>query len=77
MVIVAAVLSSGHNGGCAALKALHGQCALARGHIDSGRVSGAKLHPSDKVSCSVLRTQMQMQANHRAAVITKKPVKVT
>lgn len=51
-----------------ALKALHGQCALARRRIDFGMVHRAKLHPSDGVSCSVLCTQTQMQAYHRVAI---------
>lgn len=68
MVIVAAVLSCGQNGGCSTLKALHGQCALTRSHVDFGKVQRTKLHPPDKVSCSVLCTETQMQAYHSAVI---------
>lgn len=70
VVIVATIWSSGHNGGCVALKALHGQFPLARCHIYSGKVRGAKLHPSNKVSCSILCTETQMQAYHGAIIVT-------
>lgn len=67
---MATVLSSGQNGGCVSLKALHGQCALSRSQIDFGKVCWAELHPSDKVSCSVLCTKTQMQAYHWAVITT-------
>lgn len=61
VVIVATILSCGQNGGRAALKALHSQSALARCHIHSGEIRGAKLHPTDKVSGSILCTETQIQ----------------
>lgn len=70
---MATVLGSGQCGGCVALKALHGQCALPRGHIDFGKVHWTKFHPSNKISCSILCTQTQKQAYHRAAISTTPP----
>lgn len=61
VVIVATVLNRGHDGGRPALKALQGQRALARGHVDSGEVRRAELHAADEVSRSVLRTGTQRQ----------------
>lgn len=75
VVIMATVLSSRQNCGCVALKALHGECALNRCHIDFGKVHRAKLHPSNGVSCSILCTQTQVQPYHRAGISTRLPRK--
>lgn len=61
MVIVAAVLNRGHDGGRPALKALQGQRTLAGGHVDSGEVGRTELHAADEVARSVLRTETQRQ----------------
>lgn len=61
---MATVLSCGQNGGRPTLKALQGQRALARGHVDFGEVRRTELHPPDEVSRSVLCTQTQTQARH-------------
>ena len=66
VVIVAAVLSSGQKGGCSTFKALHGQCALTRSHIDFGKVHGTKLNPPNEVSGSILCTETQTQARYSA-----------
>lgn len=61
---MATVLNSGQNSGRPALKALEGQRALARRHVDFGKVRRAEFHPADEVSGSVLCTETQKQANY-------------
>lgn len=62
VVIMTTVLGSGQKGGRSTLKALQSQCPLTRSHIDFGKVHRTELHSPDKVSCSVLCTETQMQA---------------
>lgn len=62
VVIMATVLNSGQNGRRPVLKALEGQRALARGHVDFGEVRRTELHPANEVSGSVLCTETQKQA---------------
>lgn len=63
VVIMTTVLGSGQNGGRSTLKALQSQCPLTRSHIDFGKVHRTELHSPDKVSCSVLCAETQMQAS--------------
>lgn len=68
MVTVATVLSCGQKSGCSTLKALQGQSPLTRSHVDFGKIHRTKLHPPDKVSCSVLCTQKHIQVNHSTVI---------